>query len=184
MIASGSPRFGEKGSNLRRLVQSQAAYRLADPRECPAGIEPTCLVWKTSTFAARPRAHAEGEGVEPSRLIARLFSKQLPSPVGLPFRSSCGGRNRTCNRLLNREPPYHWATPQEVRTVGFEPTLSGSRNRRIAGLSYVLGQSTQRESNPHFLHGEQGGYRYITGASGTRGTRTLTSLVKSQGCCR
>ncbi len=29
---------------------------------------------------------AEGEGVEPSRLIARLFSKQLPSPIGLPFR--------------------------------------------------------------------------------------------------
>ena len=81
---------------------------------------------------------AEGEGVEPSRLIARRFSGRLPSPVGLSFRSSCGGRNRTCNRLLNREPPYHWATPQEVRTVGFEPTLSGSRNRRIAGLSYVL----------------------------------------------
>ena len=37
-------------------VQSQAAYRLADPRECPVGIEPTYLVWKTSTFAARPRA--------------------------------------------------------------------------------------------------------------------------------
>jgi hypothetical protein len=119
-------------------LQRLPAYQLADPRECPVGIEPTYLVWKTSTFAARPRAHAEGEGVEPSRLIARLFSRQLPSPVGLPFRSSCGGRNRTCNRLLNREPPYHWATPQEVRTVGFEPTLSGSRNRRIAGLSYVL----------------------------------------------
>jgi hypothetical protein len=170
LIASRCPRFGEKGSNFRRLVQSQAAYRLADPRECPVGIEPTYLVWKTSTFAARPRAHAEGEGVEPSRLIARLFSRQLPSPIGLPFRSSCGGRNRTCNRLLNREPPYHWATPQEVRTVGFEPTLSGSQNRRIAGLSYVLSQSTQRESNPRILHGEQGGCRYITGASGTRGT--------------
>jgi hypothetical protein len=117
-----------------------------------------------------PCQQAEGEGVEPSRLIARPFSGRLPSPIGLPFRSSCGGRNRTCNRLLNREPPYHWATPQEVRTVGFEPTLSGSQNRRIAGLSYVLSQSTQRESNPHFLHGEQGGCRYITGASGTRGT--------------
>jgi hypothetical protein len=183
------------------------------------GIEPTSLAWKTSAFAARPRAHAEGEGVEPSRLVARPFSRRLPSPIGLPFRfSSCGGRNRTCNRLLNREPPYHSATPQEVRTVGFEPTLSGSRNRRIPRLSYVLnrhsqptaqaraanGQSTQRESNPHVLHGEQAGCRYITGASvlitlrvmlhhakrddyifsGTRGTRTLTTLVKSQVCCR
>ena len=109
---------------------------------------------------------AEGEGVEPSRLVARPFSRRLPSPVGLPFRSSCGGSNRTCNRLLNREPPYRLATPQEVRTVGFEPTLSGSRNRRIPRLSYVLNhkQSTPRESNPHILHGEQAGCRYITGA--------------------
>ena len=29
-----------------------------------------------------------------------------------------------------------------------------------------------------------GGCRYITGASGIRGTRTLTTLVKSQVCCR
>src|SRR5207244_10778827 len=65
-----------EGSNLHRLVQSQEAYRLADPRQDSA---------------------AEGEGVEPSRLIARPFSRRLPSPIGLPFRSSCGGRNRTCN---------------------------------------------------------------------------------------
>ena len=169
------PRFGEKRSNLRRLVQGQAAYRLADPRECPVGIEPTWLVWKTSAFAARPRAHAEGEGVEPSRLIARPFSGRLPSPVGLPFRSSCGGRNRTYNRLLNREPSYHWATPQEVRTVGFKPTLSGSRNRRIAALSYVLSQSTQRELNPHIVNEASRvalapGVPLHHGTSGTRGT--------------
>lgn len=82
------PSFGEKGSNLHRLVQSQEAYRLADPRECPVGIEPMWLVWKTSAFAARPRAHAEGEGVEPSRLIARPGSGRMPSPIGLPFRGS------------------------------------------------------------------------------------------------
>src|SRR4051812_44042373 len=184
MIASGSPRFGDKGSNLHRLVQCQAAYRLADPRECPVGIEPTFLVGRPAPLPLGQGHMRKDQGVEPSRLIARPFSGRLPSPIGLPFRSSCGGRNRTCNRLLNREPPYHWATPQKVRTVGFEPTLSGSRNRRIAGLSYVLSKSTQRELNPHILHGEQGGYRYITGASGTRGTRTLTTLVKSQVCCR
>ena len=72
---------------------------------------------------------------------------------------------------------------KKVRTVGFEPTLSGSQNRRIPRLSYVLSQSTQRESNPHVLHGEQARCRYITGASGIRGTRTLTWLVKSQVCC-
>src|SRR5438105_3409412 len=47
-----------------------------------------------------------------------------------------------------------------------------------------LDQSTLRESNPHILHGEQAGCRYITDASGTRRTRTVTTLVKSQVCCR
>ena len=123
MIPSGCPRFGEKGSNLRCLVQSQEAYRLADPRECPVGIEPTYLVWKTSTFAARPRAHAEGEGVEPSRLIARPFSGRLPSPIGLPFRS-CANKSQASGRHLARESQcavcrqrrrrQEWAT-QQVR---------------------------------------------------------------------
>ena len=62
---------------------------LADPRssECPAGVEPASPAWKAGTSAARPRARkAEGEGVEPSRLIARPLSRRLPSPVGLTFR--------------------------------------------------------------------------------------------------
>src|SRR5580700_93135 len=67
--------------------------------------------------------------------------------LACPSVSSCGGRNRTCNRLLNREPPYHLATPQFVSRV-LSPTI----------------QSTQRELNPHVLHGEQAGCRYITGA--------------------
>ena len=58
-------------------------------------------------------------------------------PSACPSVSSCGGRNRTCNRLLNKEPPYHSATPQKVERVGFEPTVSGSRNRRIGQLSYL-----------------------------------------------
>ena len=33
---------------------------------------------------------AEGEGVEPSRLIARPGSSRVPSPVGLPFRCQSG----------------------------------------------------------------------------------------------
>ncbi len=28
---------------------------------------------------------AEGEGVEPSRLVARSISNRVPSPIGLPF---------------------------------------------------------------------------------------------------
>ena len=88
---------------------------LADPRECPAGVGPACPAWKAGAFAARPRARcsfaAEGEGVEPSRLIARRFSKPLPSPVGLPFRKAAVKESNLC-LLLNREPPDHSATPQ------------------------------------------------------------------------
>ncbi len=92
----------------------------------------------------------------------------------LALPASCGGRNRTCNRLLNREPPYHFGPHRnKVRTVGFEPTLSGSRNRRIPRLSYVLKQSTQRESNPHVLPGQQAGCRYLTGASTPMGPEGL-----------
>jgi hypothetical protein len=82
---------------------------------------------------------AEGEGVEPSRLIARPSSSRVPSPVGLPFLSSTGGRSRTSNRRLNRAPPYRSATPvfeihllPSVGMAGFEPAISCSRSRRIS----------------------------------------------------
>ena len=67
--------------------------------------------------AERPRIlTAEGVGLEPTRLIARPRSRRVPSrQVGLPFPQptrSTGGRNRTCELLLNREAhePAH-ATP-------------------------------------------------------------------------
>ena len=115
-----SRRFGKEDSNLHHLIQSQGAFRLADSRERPAGVEPACRNWKPvpgrsaqdaviismryrgfeprspgwkpgvvpldqSRHAAHARA-AEGEGVEPPRLIARPSSSRVPSPVGLPFR--------------------------------------------------------------------------------------------------
>ena len=49
---------------------------------------------------------AEGEGVEPSRLVARPGSGRMPSPVGLPFRLS-------------------------VWMAGFEPAWPGTRGRRM-----------------------------------------------------
>ena len=83
-------------SNPGRLVGSQESCRWTNP---------ACV-----------RFRAEGEGVEPSRLIARPSSSRVPSPIGLPFRqiavseysleSSTGGRSRTSNRRLNRAPPY------------------------------------------------------------------------------
>ncbi len=135
--------------------------------ECPVGVEPTSPVWKTGTFAARSRAHAaEGEGVEPSRLIARLFSKQLPSPIGLPFRLSCGGRNRTCVTTINSRLPVPAQDPphQSVRTTGFEPAVSCFRNRRNGQAFLRPEKCAQPESNRHTLHGKQEGCHYIMGA--------------------
>ena len=102
-------------------------------KECPVGVEPTSPAWKAGTFAARPRAHAaEGEGVEPSRLIARLFSKQLPSPIGLPFHKAAEAGIEPASRRLTVAFPYQHRTHRIklVRTAGFEPAISCARGTR------------------------------------------------------
>ena len=50
-----------------------------------SGLEDRCL-GRSARDASRKHSRAEGGGVEPPRLIARPFSRRLPSPVGLPFR--------------------------------------------------------------------------------------------------
>ena len=103
----------------------------------------------------------------------------------MPFRKAAvTGIEPVSGRLTAACSYQHELHRNAFGVVRFELTISCFQSRRISRLSYVLSKSTQRESNPHILHGEQGGYRYITGASGTRGTRTLTTLVKSQVCCR
>ena len=49
---------------------------------------------------------AEGEGVEPSRLIARPLSGRLPSPVGLPFRKAAVAGIEPATRRLTGARPY------------------------------------------------------------------------------
>ncbi len=74
---------------------------------------------------------AEGEGVEPSRLIARPLSKRVPSPIGLPFRSNkLRQEESNVHPLLNRQVDYRYRTPDRVRTAGFEPAISCSRSTR------------------------------------------------------
>ena len=43
---SNCPGFKKEDSNFHRLIQSQGAYRLADSRERPAGVEPACRAWE------------------------------------------------------------------------------------------------------------------------------------------
>lgn len=52
------------------------------------GVEPRSPGWKPGVVPLDQSSdlQAEGEGVEPSRLIARPVSNRVPSPIGLPFR--------------------------------------------------------------------------------------------------
>jgi hypothetical protein len=169
------------------------------------GIEPTSLVWKTSAFAARPRAQKSGR--RESRTLkahrsAVFGTAAVACRLVLPFRAAVAGIepalvSLTGSRLtigLHRKESRGWAS---------NPRSPVSETGGLASFP-TSRKSTQRELNPHVLHGEQAGCRYITGASvlitlrvmlhhaerddyifsGTRGTRTLTTLVKSQVCCR
>ena len=59
--------------------------------------------------------------------------------LALPY-SSCPGRTRTCNRLVNSEPLYRlsYKAISSVRMAGFEPAFSSTPSWRIARLSYIL----------------------------------------------
>src|SRR5439155_7933274 len=98
---------------------------LADPRECPAGVEPACASLEEMGLATRPRTRtAEGEGVEPSRALGAspAFEAGAIAEVGLPFRELVG-------------------------MAGFEPALSWSRTRRIQPdfpTSRVSGRASPR----------------------------------------
>ncbi len=94
---SGSPRAASNDndpSGMNRLNPCSRkgldteSRRLSSNVKVPeVGVEPTSPAWKAGASAARPKAHkAEGEGVEPPRLIARPLSGRLPSPIGLTFR--------------------------------------------------------------------------------------------------
>src|SRR5271167_575388 len=56
-------------------------------RERDRGVEPRSPGWKPGVVPLDQSRglQAEGEGVEPSRLIARPGSSRVPSPIGLPF---------------------------------------------------------------------------------------------------
>src|SRR5262249_41655394 len=56
-------------------------------RERDRGVEPRSPGWRPGVVPLDQsrELQAEGEGVEPSRLIARPVSSRVPSPFGLPF---------------------------------------------------------------------------------------------------
>jgi hypothetical protein len=66
-----SREFGKEDSNLHRLIQSQGAFRLADSREHPAGVEPACQIWKIRALPTGP-----GCVTDPKRFILKVTPLQ------------------------------------------------------------------------------------------------------------
>ncbi len=118
--------------------------------EPPASLVLSCAAWEAAAWAARPRARlaAEGEGVEPSRLVARPDSSRVPSPVGLPFRWSRDGWIGTS--VLVR--PRHATTPGWSTSRDWLPCESHKRSNMVR-LPFrhgaAEGERPRRESNPH-----------------------------------
>ena len=165
---------------------------LADPRECPAGIEPASPGWKPGTSAARPRAQSCGGR---NRTCVGVINSHLPVPArdppqlvrmaGFEPAISCarGTRNPRLSHVLKNERP-----------AGVEPALppwQGSRLPLHHGRlchNQIVKQREHRAglepASPHYGCGVLAARRPVLVVSRTRGARTLTRLVKSQGCCR
>lgn len=127
-----SPTSGEatRSRHSRRLIFASVTTRCATLKSARRESNPRVRLGRPVPHAVRPQARF-------------LRSKN---------RASYGGRNRTCELALNRRPPdtntgnpaisvvvrRTFATNGDsVGVVGFEPTISGTRNRRIPKLSHT-----------------------------------------------
>ena len=136
---------------------------LADPRSRSKSAlresNPPRQLGRLDASAARPRAHkAEGEGVEPSRLIARPLSGRLPSPVGLTFRIARLRWQESNLRMtsVNRRLPVPTQAPPQSKSGrrDLNPRSRAPEARGIPGFPTSCIKSAQRELNPHFRHGK------------------------------
>ena len=117
------------------------------------GVEPRSPGWKPGVVPLDQsrKKQAEGEGVEPSRLIARPGSSRVPSPVGLPFhrRAPAAGIEPASPRLTaGRSYQHELHRNCRVRQSGWPDS-----NRRfpapkaggLARLSYIPSRLVHRQ---------------------------------------
>ena len=98
------------------------------------GVEPTYLVWKTSTFATRPRAQKRKEReLNPQGSSLGRFRDGCHRQLACPsVQAAAAGIEPAIVSLTGSRLTI--GNPHTARKSGrwdFEPTLSGSRNRRI-----------------------------------------------------
>jgi hypothetical protein len=141
------------------------------------GVEPTSPAWKAGAFAARPRARAlskrkeresnpQGSSLDRFRNGCHRGHRREERWSGLPFRKAAAtGIEPVSGRLTAACSYQHELHRNTVGVVRFGLTISCAQGRRIPRLSHTPHKSIQRESNPHFRHGEPAGFRYIMDAN-------------------
>src|SRR5579859_6395983 len=145
---------------------------LADPRECPAGVEPAFPadqpVGRCPRLAPLPlgQGHFAGGGRGSRTLKAHrstVFKTAVRAgtdaisvgPACPSIRAAAAGIEPAIVSLTGSCLTVWPHRNQSVRVAGFEPAFSCARGRRNSRLSHTLiSRSAQRESNPHFRHGK------------------------------
>ena len=172
----------------RSPITFQSALRESNPPRS---------AWKAGPLPiGQGHVKAEGEGVEPSRLIARPLSGRLPSPVGLTFRiqAAAAGIEPASGRLTAAYPYQHGSHRNQVRTAGFEPAISCARGTRNTRLSYVLHEKRPAGVEPALPpwqggrlplhHGRVKVCRIVKEPRAPGGTRTLVAALRVRCPCR
>src|SRR5262245_17611380 len=86
LLEEGGLPVAYRATIVRRVVKEPSVRVPGGSLTRLSGVGGRCLGGSaTATFRS-----AEGEGVEPARLVARPGSGRVPSPVGLPFRLQSG----------------------------------------------------------------------------------------------
>ena len=131
--AASSVGFEPTISALRERRALRAAPRGQVAR---VGVEPTAfldLIQNGLPVAYRAGSF-RGEGIEPSQAASKTAGLPLADPrEWLAAIASCGGRIRTCNRLLNREPPYRlgYTAMSAEHPAGVEPARPAWETGRL-----------------------------------------------------
>jgi hypothetical protein len=104
-------RFGKEDSNLHRLIQSQGAFRLADSRERPAGVEPACQTWKVRAWPPGPRRNTNRKrsilNTETTKQThSDLFFPPFPLFPSVKESSLSGGRRGSRTPKAHRSPEF------------------------------------------------------------------------------
>jgi hypothetical protein len=160
---------------LPRIKSNCASEVPCGSRTRLSGLEDRCLGRSAKGTFTR-RSGRRGSRTPKAHRSAAFEAAAITHWLALPCRyHSTGGRNRTCDLLLNREAhgPTRASPVHKSRWPDSNRRSPGPRPGGLARLSHTPKlPSAQRESNPHFRHGKAVGSRYIMG------THAETRVVK------